>query len=117
MEIGIFYILIGTISIAAFLLGKYVYPELQSTVETALNTYPILMKWGIAACQYMKQYCDSTGEAKHIKVAEILVELASQAGIELSTEQARAVAQSAYDEWIKGVASNKEEVAHDGNKE
>ena len=69
MEQGIFYVVVGLASICFFLLGKYVFPQAAGAINNALTmleSYPLLMKWGEAACRYIKQYFDSmTGEEKN----------------------------------------------------
>lgn len=106
MEQGIFYIVIGLVSILFFLLGKYVFPQAADAINGALGlleSYPLLMKWGEAACQYIKQYFDAlSGEEKNKKAAEIIMELAKQAGIEMTEEQARSIAQAAYAAMKRG---------------
>ena len=101
MEQGIFYIVIGLASVCFFLLGKYVFPRAADVINSALNmleSYPLLMKWGEAACRYIKQYMDDmTGEEKNKKAAEFIMELAKQAGLKITEEQARSIAQAAYD--------------------
>ena len=114
MEQGIFYIVIGLASVCFFLLGKYVFPQAADVINSALNmleSYPLLMKWGEAACRYIKQYMDDmTGEEKNKKAAEFIMELAKQAGLEITEEQARSIAQAAYDAMKRGEADS----AHEG---
>lgn len=119
METGILYIFMGVVSIASFLLGKYVYPEAQETFGNFLESYPMLLNWGIAVCKYIKQYssADSTGAEKNAKAAEIIKEIANKAGFVVSDEEAKAVAQAAYDEWHKGVASINKEASRNGDQE
>ena len=111
MEQGIFYVVVGLASICFFLLGKYVFPQAAGAINNALTmleSYPLLMKWGEAACRYIKQYFDSmTGEEKNKKAADIIMELA---GIKITEEQARSIAQAAYDAMKRGEADS----AHEG---
>lgn len=106
MEQGIGYIITGVILICAFLIGKYVLPGTSNAVKQMMNVlsaYPMLMKWGMAACQYIKQYFDAmSGEEKNKKAAEIIMQIAAQAGINISEEQARAIAQAAYEAMKRG---------------
>lgn len=110
MEQGIFYVVIGLASICFFMLGKYVFPQAADAINSALTilgSYPMLMKWGEAACRYIKQYFDTmSGEDKNKKAAEIIVELAKQAGLEITEEQARAIAQAAYEAMKRGEAES-----------
>ena len=113
MEQGIYYIVVGLASVCFFLLGKYVFPQAAGVINSALNmleSYPLLMKWGEAACRYIKQYMDGmTGEEKNKKAAEIIMEIAKQAGIGITEEQARSIAQAAYDAMKKGEADSTHE--------
>ena len=105
MEQGIFYIILGAAIIIGTLIGHYVFPNISGAVNQALNllsAYPMLMKWGTAACQYIKQYLDSmSGEDKNKKAAEMIMEIAKQVGLEITEEQARSIAQAAYEAMKK----------------
>ena len=111
MEQGIFYIAVGVAIILGTLVGRYVFPNISETVSSALNllsAYPMLMKWGTAACQYIKQYLDSmSGEDKNKKAAEMIMELAKQVGLEITEEQARSIAQAAYEAMKKEAENSK----------
>ena len=67
MEQGIVYIVMGLVCVIAFMVGKYVMPNAQETINKALNLlsgYPLLMQWGLSACKYIKQYlCAVRGRA------------------------------------------------------
>lgn len=116
MEQGIIYIIMGIGWIIAFLLGKYVFPEIKDAVNVAmdlLSKYPMLKEWGIAVCQYIAKYfSDISGEEKNKKAAEIIVQAADQAGIKITEEQARAIAQASY-ESMKGGVTESEGVRED----
>ena len=111
MEQGIFYIAVGVAIILGTLVGRYVFPNISETVSSALNllsAYPMLMKWGTAACQYIKQYLDSmSGEDKNKKAAKMIMELAKQVGLEITEEQARSIAQAAYEAMKKEAENSK----------
>ena len=111
MEQGIFYIAVGVAIILGTLVGRYVFPNISDTVSSALNllsAYPMLMKWGTAACQYIKQYLDSmSGEDKNKKAAEMIMGLAKQVGLEITEEQARSIAQAAYEAMKKEAENSK----------
>lgn len=111
MEQGIFYIAVGVAIILGTLVGRYVFPNISETVSSALNllsAYPMLMKWGTAACQYIKQYLDNmSGEDKNKKAAEMIMELAKQVGLEITEEQARSIAQAAYEAMKKEAENSK----------
>lgn len=113
MEQGIMYIVAGIIMIAAFCLGKFVFPATQGAVNSVLNllsSYPMLLKWGISACQYIAQYfTDISGEEKNKKAAEIIMQVATEVGIVITEEQARAIAQAAYESLKQGVEESEKE--------
>lgn len=112
---GIIYIVMGVVFILAFLVGRYVFPEMKNAVGTALNllsAYPMLQKWGVSACQYIAQYfSDISGEEKNKKAAEIIMEVAKQVGLTITEEQARSIAQAAFEAMEKGERESKEEGA------
>lgn len=106
MEQGIVYIVMGLVCVICFLAGKYVMPGAQETVNKALNLlsgYPLLMQWGMSACKYIKQYFnDMSGEEKNKRAAELIIEVAKQAGVTITEDQARAIAQAAYEQMKAG---------------
>ena len=112
MEQGIVYIVMGLVCVVAFMVGKYVMPNAQETVNKAL--YPLLMQWGLSACKYIKQYFnDISGEEKNRRAAELIMEVAKQAGVTITEEQARAIAQAAYEQMKAGEAAAGEKVNAD----
>lgn len=117
MEQGIVYIVMGLVCVVAFMVGKYVLPNAQETVNKALNLlsgYPLLMQWGLSACKYIKQYFnDISGEEKNKRAAELIMEVAKQAGVTITEEQARAIAQAAYEQMKAGEAAAREKVNAD----
>lgn len=59
--------------------------------------------WAVSVCEYLAQYFESIpGEEKNKKAAEFIMEIAKQAGIELTEEQARSIAQAAYESLKNG---------------
>ena len=48
MDTGIYYIVMGVIMVASFLLGKYVWPNAKNEFYNILTRYPSLIQWGIA---------------------------------------------------------------------
>lgn len=103
MEQGILYIVTGVVSVLCFLLGKYVFPQARMVFTDLLDAYPMLMDWGVAACRFVEQYfTDGKGEKKNLAAAQILIGVAKQTGFDLSEEQARAIAQAAFEKWKEG---------------
>lgn len=112
---GIIYIIMGVVCVAAFFVAKYVFPEVKNAVGSALNllsAYPMLQKWGISACQYIAQYfADISGEEKNKKAAEIIMQVAQQVGLTITEEQARSIAQAAFEAMKKGEYESEKEGA------
>lgn len=112
---GITYIIMGVIFVASFLVGRYVFPEIKNVVGSTLNllsAYPMLQKWGVSACQYIAQYfSDISGEEKNKKAAEIIMQVAQQVGLTITEEQARSIAQAAFEAMEKGVYESEKEGA------
>ena len=115
MEQGIVYIIMGVLSIALFFVGRYVFPAAGKVIQSAMNlleAYPMLFKWATSACQYIAKYFnDIPGEQKNKKAAEIIMQIASQVGIEMTEEQARAIAPAAYEAIKNGTAESGKEGA------
>lgn len=123
MEQGIIYVVTGIICILSFLVGKYAFPAAREAINSALNVlnaYPMLFNWAVSVCQYLSQYFDNIpGEEKNKRAAEFIMQIAQQAGLNITEEQARSIAQAAYDSMINGkknTTDNKQEEG-DANKE
>lgn len=107
MDTGIYYIVMGVIMVASFLLGKYVWPNAKNEFYNILTRYPSLIQWGIAACQYLQQYySNEEGQKKNELAASMIQSVASSSGLELTEDQAKTLAQAAYDEWKRGVSES-----------
>lgn len=78
--------------------------------------YPMLFNWAVSVCEYLAQYFESIpGEEKNKKAAEFIMEIAKQAGIELTEEQARSIAQAAYESLKNGGKDITEEKKEEGD--
>ena len=93
MEQGIVYIVMGLVCVVAFMVGKYVLPNAQETVNKALNLlsgYPLLMQWGLSACKYIKQYFNdiSGEEKKKLTVEDLLHQFEKVSGQEFANDKA-----------------------------
>lgn len=119
MEQGIIYLVTGVICILSFFVGKYVFPAASDAINSALNilnAYPMLFNWAVSVCEYLAQYFESIpGEEKNKKAAEFIMEIAKQAGIELTEEQARSIAQAAYESLKNGGKDITEEKKEEGD--
>ena len=88
------------IAVAAFVVGKYVFPNLPKNVTDKLTT---LSQWAAQFVVWAKEFMKKqTGEEKMAAVVEKLKEIADEAGIEVTEDQLRALAQSAYNAMKAG---------------
>lgn len=88
------------ITVAAFVVGKYVFPNLPKNVMDKLTT---LSQWAAQFVVWAKEFMKKqTGEEKMAAVVEKLKEIADEAGIEVTEDQLRAIAQSAYNAMKAG---------------
>ena len=88
------------IAVAAFVVGKYVFPNLPKNVTDKLTT---LSQWAAQFVVWAKEFMKKqTGEEKMAAVVEKLKEIADEAGIEVTEDQLRAIAQSAYNAMKAG---------------
>lgn len=88
------------ITIAAFIIGKYVFPNVPKSVTEKLNT---LSAWAAQFVVWAKQFMQSqSGEEKMAAVVQKLKEIADEAGMEVTEDQLRAIAQSAYNAMKAG---------------
>ena len=88
------------ITVAAFVVGKYVFPNLPKNVTDKLTT---LSQWAAQLVVWAKEFMKKqTGEEKMAAVVEKLKEIADEAGIEVTEDQLRAIAQSAYNAMKAG---------------
>lgn len=88
------------ITVAAFLAGRYILPSFTKDVTNKLN---VLAQWAdkfvVAAREFMKT---SSGAEKMDKVVEQLKAIAKEAGLNVTEEQLKAIAQSAYEAMKAG---------------
>lgn len=88
------------ITVAAFVVGKYVFPNIPKNVTDKLTT---LSQWAAKFVEWAKEFMKKqTGEEKMTAVVEKLKEIADEAGIKVTEDQLRAIAQSAYNAMKAG---------------
>lgn len=88
------------VAIAAFVVGKYVFPNIPKSVTEKLNT---LGQWASQFVVWAKEFMKSnTGEEKMAKVVEKLKEIADEAGLKVTEDQLKAIAQAAYEAMKAG---------------
>lgn len=88
------------VAVAAFLVGKYVFPNIPKSVTEKLNS---LSAWAAQFVIWAKQFMQTqSGEEKMAAVVKKLKEIADEAGLEVTEDQLKAIAQSAYNAMKAG---------------
>lgn len=91
------------VMVGAFILGKYVFPNVPKSVTTMLND---LAAWASKFVVWAREFMQSsTGEEKMEKVVEQLKQIADEAGLNVTEDQLRAIAQAAYEAMKAGEAA------------
>ena len=100
MENIIFNAVLLLISIGGFLLGKFVFPNVPKSVADKLRQLAAWAdKFVVWAREFMKT---SSGHEKMEMVVEQLEAIAKEAGLNVTKDQLRAIAQAAYENMMKG---------------
>ena len=98
----LFTIIYAAVTMAAFLVGKYVFPKLPQDMKDKLA---MLADWAAKFVIWAKEFLDKkTGTEKMAAVVEQLKRIADEAGIEVTEEQLKAIAQAAYEAMKAGEA-------------
>ena len=98
----LFTIIYAVVTVAAFLVGKYVFPKVPQNMKDKLK---ILTDWAAKFVIWAKEFLDKkTGAEKMAAVVEQLKRIADEAGIEVTEEQLKAIAQAAYEAMKAGEA-------------
>lgn len=88
------------IAVGCFILGRYVLPNIPRTVADKL---PLLSAWAGNFVEWARDFMKaSTGEEKMAAVVAELKKIADEAGLEVTEEQLKAIAQSAYNAMKAG---------------
>lgn len=88
------------VAVGAFMLGKYVFPNIPQSVSEKLEE---LSGWAAQFVVWAREFMkSSTGKEKMDKVVEQLNKIADEAGLEVTEEQLRAITQTAYEAMIAG---------------
>ena len=100
------------VSVGAFLLGKYVFPNVSKSVTAKLRELAAWAdKFVVWAREFHKQ---ASGHDKMEMVVEQLQAVAKEAGWDVTEDQLRAIAQAAYENMMAGAAEA--EAAQDADK-
>ena len=88
------------VAVGAFTLGKYVFPNIPKNVSEKLQE---LSGWAAQFVVWAREFMKtSTGKEKMDKVVEQLKKIADEAGLKVTEEQLRAIAQTAYEAMMAG---------------
>ena len=88
------------VTLAAFLLGKYVFPNIPKEVTDKLAS---LSEWAAKFVEWAKEFKkNQTGEEKMAAVVEQLKKIADEKGFDVTEEQLKAIAQTAYNAMKAG---------------
>lgn len=88
------------VTLGAFLIGKYVCPNIPKTVTDKLGE---LSEWAAKFVEWAKEFKkDKTGEEKMAAVVEQLKKIADEAGLNVTEDQLKAIAQTAYNAMKAG---------------
>ena len=93
--------------VGAFLVGKYVWPNVATeSVETITTKVNLVITWAEKFVSWAKQFMStSTGSEKMAAVVEQLQSICEKYGIEMTEAELQAIAQKAYDSMKAGEAS------------
>lgn len=94
--------------IAAYLIGRYVLPNIPSeTIEGITAQFNLMVEYADKFVSWAKWFKkDSTGTEKMNAVVEQLAGIADKYKINLSEEEIRAIAQKAYDKMMEGIQAS-----------
>lgn len=88
------------VTLGAFLIGKYVCPNIPKSVTDKLGE---LSEWAAKFVEWAKEFKkDKTGEEKMAAVVEQLKKIADEAGLNVTEDQLKAIAQTAYNAMKAG---------------
>lgn len=101
------------IAVVAFAAGKYIFPKAPKNVADKLD---MLSQWAAQFVVWAKEFMkEQTGEEKMAVVVEKLKEIADEAGLGVTQDQLKAIAQSAYNAMKageKGVGTDTDNAAY-----
>jgi len=98
------------VTIAAFLIGRYVLPKIKTNIniqELSIQ-FQLLLNYAESFVAYARQFLtDLSGKEKMDAVVEKLKVICEQQGIEVDEDTLRAIGQKAYDAMVAGEKSSK----------
>lgn len=98
----IFSIIYCLVTVGAFCAGKFIFPKIPASVKENLAD---LAEWAAKFVVWAREFLKmESGEKKMAAVVEQLKQIAEKAGIEVTEEQLKAIAQTAYEAMKAGEA-------------
>nr|WP_305139426.1 phage holin, LLH family [uncultured Acetatifactor sp.] len=98
----IFSIIYCLVTVGAFCAGKFIFPKIPASVKENLAD---LAEWAAKFVVWAREFLKTeSGEKKMAAVVEQLKQIAEKAGIEVTEEQLKAIAQTAYEAMKAGEA-------------
>lgn len=98
----LFSIIYCVVTVAAFCAGKYIFPKIPANVKDKLTD---LAEWAAQFVVWAREFLKmKSGEEKMAAVVEQLKAIADEAGIEVTEDQLKAIAQTAYEAMKAGEA-------------
>ena len=98
------------ITIAAFLVGRYVLPKIKPNINVQDLTvqFQLLLNYAESFCAYARQFLTQlSGKEKMDNVVEKLKAICDEQGIQVDEETLRAIGQKAYDAMVAGETTSK----------
>lgn len=103
------------VTVAAFCAGKFVFPNLPADVQDKLLT---LTEWAAQFVVWAREFKKTeTGQQKMAAVVDQLKQIAAERGIEVTEDQLKAIAQTAYEAMKAGEAEAAAERERNGGEE
>lgn len=98
----IFSIIYCLVTVGAFCAGKYIFPKIPASVKDKLTD---LAEWAAKFVVWAREFLKTeSGEKKMAAVVEQLKKIAEEAGLEVTEDQLKAIAQTAYEAMKAGEA-------------
>lgn len=109
MKTEVIFLIIQIVAIlVGFAMGKYVPAKTKEEVVEKLN---VIVAWAEKFVRWARQFMDGkTGQEKMAAVVEQLKAIADEAGLNVTEDQIKAIAQTAYDAMIAGEAETAIEI-------
>lgn len=98
----IFSIIYCLVTVGAFCAGKFIFPKIPARVKDKLTD---LAEWAAKFVVWAREFLKTeSGEKKMAAVVEQLKKIAEEAGLDVTEEQLKAIAQTAYEAMKAGEA-------------